>query len=98
MFPKVGSQIITEPGSPEDFHVQVKNVSPDEMTLTDFPTKASAKRHQRRRLRCSRRFFFGLALGRNGAELPISKPSLIMPLGSCGGRASVTVMYRPPRL
>jgi hypothetical protein len=43
-FPRVGSQIIIEPGSPEDFHVmEVKNVSRDGLNLTAFEEMASAK-------------------------------------------------------
>jgi len=44
MFPRVGSQIINEPGSPEDFHVmEVKNVSRDWMNVTCLRGIASAK-------------------------------------------------------
>jgi hypothetical protein len=36
-FPLIGSQIITEPGSPEDFRImEVKNVSRDSVTVTAF--------------------------------------------------------------
>jgi len=43
MFPSVGSQILIEPGSPEDFHVmEVKNVSRDGLSVTDFGEIASA--------------------------------------------------------
>jgi len=43
MFPSVGSQILTEPGSPEDFHVmEVKNVSSDDVRLSYFGGMASA--------------------------------------------------------
>ena len=43
MFPRVGSQILTEPGSPEDFHVmEVKNVSRDAVSLACFEEIASA--------------------------------------------------------
>jgi hypothetical protein len=42
MFPKAGSQILTEPGSPEDFHVmEVKNVSRDGLSVTGFGKIAS---------------------------------------------------------
>jgi hypothetical protein len=44
MFPWVGSQIIIEPRSPEDFHVmEVKNVSRDIMNLTALGAMASGK-------------------------------------------------------
>ncbi|SPE55391.1 hypothetical protein SBV1_220008 [Verrucomicrobia bacterium] len=44
MFPRVGSQILIEPGSPEDFHVmEVKNVSKDALNVTCFGTIASGK-------------------------------------------------------
>jgi hypothetical protein len=37
LFPSVGSQIITEPASPEDFHgMEVKNVSRDRVNVTGF--------------------------------------------------------------
>jgi hypothetical protein len=37
MFPRVGFQILSEQGSPEDFHVmEVENVSRDEATVTGF--------------------------------------------------------------
>jgi hypothetical protein len=43
MFPSVGSQIFTEPGSPEDFHVmEVKNVSRDGLSVSCFEQIASA--------------------------------------------------------
>jgi len=42
MFPWVGSQIIIEPGSPEDFHVmEVKNVSRDRWNVTSLVAIAS---------------------------------------------------------
>jgi hypothetical protein len=42
MFPWVGSQILIEP-APEDFHVmEVKNVSRDGLSVTDFGEIASA--------------------------------------------------------
>jgi hypothetical protein len=41
MFPRVGSQILIEPGSPEDFHVmEVKNVPSDRRNVTGFRAKA----------------------------------------------------------
>ena len=44
MFPRVGSQIIIEPGSPEDFHVmEVKNVSRDGLNMTGSRAMASGK-------------------------------------------------------
>ncbi len=55
MFPRVGSKIFTEPGSPEDFHVmEVKNVSRDEVNVAGFGGIASGnalflKIYQRRR-------------------------------------------------
>ncbi len=43
MFPRVGSQTFTEPGSPEDFHLmEVKNVSRDSLSVTSFRRIASA--------------------------------------------------------
>jgi hypothetical protein len=43
--PQVVSQILIEPGSPEDFHVmEVKNVSRDGLSVTGFGEIASAAR------------------------------------------------------
>src|SRR5512138_3601102 len=48
MFPRVGSQISTEPGSPEDFHVmEVKNVSRDRLSMAGYG--AGARRNLARR-------------------------------------------------
>jgi hypothetical protein len=45
LFPRVGSQINIEPGSPEDFHVmEVKNASRDEVNVTGFRGIASVFR------------------------------------------------------
>jgi hypothetical protein len=45
MFPQVGSQILIETGSPEDFHVmEVKNVSRDRLSVTGFWARASSNR------------------------------------------------------
>ena len=45
MFPRVGSQILTEPGSPENFHdMEVKNVSRDGLSVTGFQARASNNR------------------------------------------------------
>jgi hypothetical protein len=42
MFPRAGSQIFTEPGSPEDFHVmEPRNVSRDAENVTAFRGRAS---------------------------------------------------------
>ena len=42
MFPRAGSQILSEPGSPEDFHVmEVKNISGNEVNVTGFRGRAS---------------------------------------------------------
>jgi hypothetical protein len=44
MFPRAGSQIFTEPGSPEDFHpMKSENVSRDEVNVTGFSRIASSK-------------------------------------------------------
>jgi hypothetical protein len=41
MFPRAGSQILIEPGSPEDFHVmEVKGLSTDRMSVADFAASA----------------------------------------------------------
>lgn len=46
MFPLVGSQILCEPGSPEDFQVmEVKNVSRDTVSVTRFCGIARSVRH-----------------------------------------------------
>ena len=44
MFPSIGSQILIEPGSLEDFHVmEVKNVSRDGVSVTCFEGRASVE-------------------------------------------------------
>jgi hypothetical protein len=44
MFPQVGSQIIIEPGSPEDFHVmEVRNISRDRLNVAGFGGIARGK-------------------------------------------------------
>jgi len=44
MFPRIGSQILIEPGSPEDFHVmEVKNVSRDASNVGGFEKIARSK-------------------------------------------------------
>jgi hypothetical protein len=49
MFPHPGFQILTEPGSPEDFHVmEVKNVSRDGVRVSCFEGIASATEREER--------------------------------------------------
>jgi hypothetical protein len=44
LFPRIGSQIIIEPGSPEEFHVmEVKKQSSDELNVARFRAIASGK-------------------------------------------------------
>jgi hypothetical protein len=44
MFPRAGSQILTEPSSPEDFHVvEVKNISRDRRNVAGFGKIARGK-------------------------------------------------------
>jgi hypothetical protein len=44
MFPSVGFQILTEPGSREDFHVmEAKNLSRDELSVAGFRDGARGK-------------------------------------------------------
>jgi hypothetical protein len=57
------------------------------------PLELHRPRFRRRKGRPERRWFVcGWAPGLNGAEGWRSKPSLIRPVGCCGGRASVTVI------
>ncbi len=88
LFPRVGSQILIEPGSPEDFHVmEVKNVSRDGLSVSHFEEIASPAGKQAKFL------FSGFELA--AWEAGPGRTHFVALIACCVVGASVEPRWRP---